>query len=374
MLTYSLTLPEASRIIREAERALVRSKVYLQTPVGPHVAHFLRWFTLEEDAQATTLRDYESILAKMCLYFSDLELADLEPPVGTERLREFIAARWGERREDGSIPAARTRKKVRSVLVTFFEYCVDERLLHANPARPIRAPKTRRGVERAIFSPDEVGAIVGAQETTRDRLAVLLLVRLALRKSELAAIQFRHFDRARGALTVFGKGRTTLVMPLSPFPDLLAALDAHLEERDPRPSEFLLYPQKLGPAHGRYSDVAVIWEDRYKPKAPTTMHRWWYGCLERAGVTEKGVTSGAGLHTARHTALTDFHREFGDTFLTQALARHADSSTTERYVHETGAALEAALNRRRQVQEGPSREELVARVAELEAELRGRKP
>jgi hypothetical protein len=33
-----------------------------------------------------------------------------------------------------------------------------------------------------------------------------------------------------------------------------------------------------------------------------TAHRWWYRCLERAGVVAHGVTSGEKMHKARHTA------------------------------------------------------------------------
>jgi hypothetical protein len=36
------------------------------------------------------MRDYEAILASLALDHADLELSDFAPPVGTERLREFI--------------------------------------------------------------------------------------------------------------------------------------------------------------------------------------------------------------------------------------------------------------------------------------------
>lgn len=82
----ALTLADAARMMREA----VKDKSYRATPLGLEVAHFMRWFRNEYGATPETLRDYESILAKLAIDHADLELADFEPPVGTTRVREFI--------------------------------------------------------------------------------------------------------------------------------------------------------------------------------------------------------------------------------------------------------------------------------------------
>jgi hypothetical protein len=89
-------------------------------PIGrPHSASKSRATTTgkknEWGATADTLRDYEAILAKLALDHADLELRDFEPPVGTERLRDFIDNRWGDR-------TPRTRAKVISVLRDYFAW------------------------------------------------------------------------------------------------------------------------------------------------------------------------------------------------------------------------------------------------------------
>jgi hypothetical protein len=94
-----------------------RSTVVCPREPGLEVACYYRWKKNEWGARAETLRDYEAILAKLALDHADLELVDFEPPVGTERLREFIDDRWGER-------TGRTRAKVISVLRDFFAYQV----------------------------------------------------------------------------------------------------------------------------------------------------------------------------------------------------------------------------------------------------------
>jgi hypothetical protein len=89
----ALKLAEAARMMRQA----LRDRSYRASPLGLEVARHYRWKKNEWGATADTLRDYEAILAKLALDHADLELSDFEPPVGTERLREFIDNRWGER-------------------------------------------------------------------------------------------------------------------------------------------------------------------------------------------------------------------------------------------------------------------------------------
>ena len=105
MTASSLTLGAAARMMREA----LRDRSYRGTPLGLEVARYIRWKRNEWGATQDTIRDYEAILSKLALDHPDLELSDFAPPVGTERLREFIDHRWGER-------TPRTRAKVISVL------------------------------------------------------------------------------------------------------------------------------------------------------------------------------------------------------------------------------------------------------------------
>jgi site-specific recombinase XerD len=178
----ALTLADAARMMREA----LRDRSYRATPLGLEVARYYRWKKNEWGATAETLRDYEAILAKLALDHADLELSDFAPPVGTERLREFIDNRWGER-------TPRTRAKVISVLRDYFAWSVRERGLSGNPALLIFRPR-RREVARGTFTEGDVRKLLAAQPRLRDRVALLLLFRLGLRKSELARVQFKYYD------------------------------------------------------------------------------------------------------------------------------------------------------------------------------------
>jgi len=258
MSEQALTLSEAARMMRDA----LRDRSYRATPLGLEVARYYRWKKNEWGARAETLRDHEAILAKLALDHADLELADFEPPVGTERLREFIDNRWGDR-------TGRTRAKVISVLRDFFAWAVREQRLHANPALPIFRPRKRDSV-RGTFTEGNVGKLLSTQTRQRDRVALLLLFRLGLRKGELARVQFRHYDGRN--LTVQGKGGKVRLLPVVDD-DLRLELERHILDRQPAPEEFLLYPEKIGPEfYG--GPVGTIWEDRARPLSSTAMHRW----------------------------------------------------------------------------------------------------
>ena len=112
----NLTLAEAARIMRDA----VKDRSYRATPLGLEVAKYYRWKKNEWGATATTLRDYEAPLALLALDHADLELQDFEPPIGTERLREFWDLHWADR-------SPRTRAKILSILRDFFGWAVNER-------------------------------------------------------------------------------------------------------------------------------------------------------------------------------------------------------------------------------------------------------
>jgi integrase/recombinase XerD len=317
-----LTLAQAARMMREA----LRDRSYRVTPLGLEVARYYRWKKNEWGATAETLRDYEAILTKLALDHADLELADFEPPIGTERLREFIDNRWADR-------SARTRAKVISVLRDFFAWAVRERGLSGNAALPIFRPR-KRDVSRGTFTEGDVRKLLAAQPRQRDRVALLLLFRLGLRKGELSRVQFAHYDGRN--LTVLGKGGKVRYLPVVDR-ELRETLERHILDRGPTAEEFLLYPEKVAPEfYG--GPVGTIWEDRRKQLSSTATHRWWSRCLERAGIAHRP------MHEASHTAITDFLRRTGNLKLAQMLAGHADTGTTANiYAHLDTSDLETAL-------------------------------
>jgi integrase len=103
-----------------------------------------------------------------------------------------------------------------------------------------------------------IDALRDAQPSLRDQIAVQLLGRLGLHKSELRLLRVRDFDLTRGTVKVLGKGNKTVVLPIG-FRQLRADLEVHLVGLGE--SEFLLFP----------------WEHRTRPMFPvfhpSSLHR-----------------------------------------------------------------------------------------------------
>jgi integrase/recombinase XerD len=190
--------------------------------------------------------------------------------------------------------------------------------------------------------------LLAAAETDRDMLALIVLLDLGLRKSELGAIMVRDFDLSRRVLTVFGKGQKERVLPLRGRIVLAASGTCSPSFRSSRsgttvfdacPSQTTTCCTRSGERGGRVY--------RANPKQPMprqTIHRWWYQHLQRAGLVAKDVERGMNMHRARHTFATELRRDAGDLGVVQRMLGHADIHTTEAfYGHYDLSDLEAAM-------------------------------
>lgn len=294
----------------------MKTKAYRAFPLGQEAGAYLR--KNRGRLLPNTYKTYESCLEKLARYFADLELADFEPPIGTERLEEFVDDLWGN-------SASRTRAKNISVLKGFFEWATLTGRLHGDPARPIKPPK-KRGVERTIFSRDQETAILASNDR-RDRLGLHLLLKVGIRKGELQGVQFRHFDHAHKRLTVFRKGGKVQTVPVVD-PAFWDDLERHILDWSAQPNDYLLCRRSVRPNRHRPGEKFVT-EYRGEPMGVHGLHKWWYACLARAGVVAEGQTAGEKMHKARHTAgqrVLDKTR--GNILAVKTLLGHSSISTT----------------------------------------------
>lgn len=339
-------LANAARVLRDA----VRDRSYRATPLGLHVARYYRWKKNEWGASPLTLRDYEAILRNLALYFADLELADFAPPVGIERLREAWDHDYGDR-------SPRTRAKVRSAYIDFFEWAIREGHLHGNPARGLARPKTH-DVPVELFSPTFVHDVVSAQTYPADWIGATLILQYGLRRSGIASIRGGSFDVERRLLTVRTKDRQIHTIEIVHEGVWTRLLELELDGWGA--DHWLIYRQDtrrrkvpleeatevLDLGRGRRQGYANR-TTRSHAAEPTgkLVHLWWYRCLERAGIVAKGTTAGTNMHRGRHTSATELLRETHDLRLTQQLLGHRDIRSTTRYAHLDTSDLAAALRR-----------------------------
>src|SRR4051812_18641426 len=87
-----------------------------------------------------------------------------------------------------------TQRVGRAVLVSFYDWAMEEGMRKDNPARQTRRPK-RQPTSVYRLTRDEAVAMLLATETRRERWAVYLGICSGLRNAELRGLTGQHFDR-----------------------------------------------------------------------------------------------------------------------------------------------------------------------------------
>lgn len=327
MLTIDrLTLAELAPILR----GVVKDKSYRASEVGQLVGRYIRWFRNEWGATDATLRDYEAILARMSLALADKRALEVD----VEDLRDVIDL-WAHREPN-------TRRKVTSVVRAFWAWAETEGIVPFSPAARLRRPRAPKPVVRLL--PEAIDAkLLGAASVSRDRVALLCLLDLGVRRGGLAGIQVRDFDLARRTAVVTEKGRKDRALPLRGR--IVEEIDHYLMEtlpaldRQPESDDYLLYPIR------RYGKDGKV--ERAFPKdrpSPQFVHRWWYRMLTQAGYVSEGTTAGTNMHRARHTFATEMRRAAGIEAAQHALGHDRISTTEGIYGHWDFSDLERAFD------------------------------
>lgn len=309
---------EAWMIVADA----MKDKSYRAFPLGQEAGHYLRF--KRKRLTPESYRDYESCLDKFARHFPVYELVDLEPPVGIERVEEFLDHRWGE-------SAPRTYNKNLSIVHDFFKWQCRRGKMYGDPTIAIERAR-KRDVHRTVFTVDQLKGIIAAQEDLRDRVALRLLLHYGLRKGALRAVQFKHFDHNRRRITIFTKREKIRDIPI-PQQRFWYDLERLIIDLEAKPSHYLLARQKAIPRTfdptTRKMLTYVIHRFPEKPMGEHGAHSWWYRCLTQAGIVEEGTTSGEKMHKARHTAGQRVLDETeGNLKATQKLLTHESMQTT----------------------------------------------
>jgi site-specific recombinase XerD len=335
--TDGLTLSEAARMIRDA----VKDRSYEATELGPKVVEYLAWKRLGRAAERT-LDQYERDLSRLAIECADKTVEQVDVAELMLVLQQFPAPSW---------------RRVRAAWNGFFRWSVRFGLRPTNPMErlPELRPEPRRVYD--IFTPGERAKLVRAQADSllpeRDRLGALLFQELGVRKEEARLLRVESFDLVLRVVVVLGKGDKERTVPFeeivwtalmeffhTPIPHVRVR-DGRgwaYEDREPRAGDYIFFPSG---STGAYRDraPALLWTDPTVPMSKTAMHGWWQRSIERAGVRYRS------LHMNRHTVGTELVEAEVDAFTVRDWLGHADTRTTEVYVHNARRRLRKAADR-----------------------------
>jgi integrase/recombinase XerD len=283
----------------------VRDKSYQATKAGPDVAAFLAAFELK----GRNPYHYESDLARMCLMYPDLPLAEITDAELAQVFRTF--------------PPKGRRERVAKYR-SFYRWARMTRRVAENPMDYLENPKRQPKAVYDIFTDAETELLL--ELPTVDAAPLALLFDAGLRRNELRDMTLRRCDPTGDYVNVIeGKGGKDRQIPLTArLRHLLADLQI-LEGVNPD-------DRILG---GSWGNLQRRRTRRDHPVGDATFYRWWYRCLDTAGVRasdERGDKRNP--HVARHTFATRWRRLGLDPdYLAYILGHESVRTTIDTYVH-----------------------------------------
>jgi integrase/recombinase XerD len=228
----------------------------------------------------------------------------------------FLASRRGR---------ASSAARLVSTLKRFYQYCLRERRIEADPTLKLDPPKRAPRFPKSL-SENDVEALLAAPDIStplglRDRAMLETLYASGLRVSELVSLKTFEVDLSAGVVRVMGKGSKERLVPLGE--EAIDWVQRYI--RDGRKD--LLK---------RASSDALFVTQR---GAGMTREAFWH-LIRRYG-TRAIPGKKLSPHVLRHAFATHLINHGADLRVVQMLLGHADISTTQIYTHVARERLKA---------------------------------
>ena len=267
---------------------------------------------LEDGLAKNTLESYRRDLAQLAAFLK------LRPLVHAREddLFGFLASRRGR-----SSSAAR----MLSTLKRFYQYCLRERAIAADPTLRLDPPKHAPRFPKSLSEAD-VEALLAAPDAAtprglRDRAMLEVLYASGLRVSELVGLKTFEANLDAGVVRILGKGSKERLVPLGE--EAVSWVQRYQREA------------RAALLKKRNSDAMFV----TGRGAGMTRQAFWH-LIKRYG---KRAIPGKILspHVLRHAFATHLINHGADLRVVQMLLGHADISTTQIYTHVARERLKA---------------------------------
>ena len=261
---------------------------------------------LEDGLARNTIASYRTDLEQLAKFLRRKSLTQ----AGEADLFAFLAAAKGR--------ASSAARRV-STLKRFYQYCVRERHVGADPTLKVDPPKRAPRFPRSLSEAD-VEALLGAPDVAtslglRDRAMLETLYATGLRVSELVALKTFEVNLDANVIRVMGKGSKERLVPLGE--EAAHWISRYLEQRKSSANALFIT------GRGRGMTRQAFWHliRRYGARA----------------IPGKKLSP----HVLRHAFATHLINHGADLRVVQLLLGHADISTTQIYTHVARERLKA---------------------------------
>jgi site-specific recombinase XerD len=297
----------------------------------------------QRQASPRTVASYRNTF-RLLLRFVQDRTGKAPSTLDWEDLSAEVISAFLDHLESSRHNSARSRNARLAALRSLFRYAALRHPEHAQLIQQVLAIPQKRFDRTPVsfLSPAESSALLAASDLSRwegrrDRALMTLTVQTGLRLSELIGLNCSDVELGTAAhVRCTGKGRKQRCVPLTS--STVRVLRAWLRERGGLPSE-PLFPTRTG---RRLSDDAVerrvaIYKDRAAQHCPS--------------LATKKLTP----HTLRHTTAMSLLHAGVDVAVIALWLGHADTRSTQPYLHADMTIKERALARTRPLSVKPGR-------------------
>ena len=268
---------------------------------------------LEDGLAKNTLEAYRRDLRLFSNWLGKTQTATLQQ-AADRHLHAFFASRHTANERHRASSDAR----MLSTLKRFYQYCLRERQVAADPTLKLDSPKRVPRFAKTLSEADVEALLAAPQVHTplglRDRAMLEVLYASGLRVSELVGMKSFEANLSAGVVRVMGKGSKERLVPLGE--EAVDWVKRYLA--DARPG----LVKKKSP-----SDALFVTERG----AGMTRQAFWH-LIKRYGdraIPGKPLSP----HVLRHAFATHLINHGADLRVVQMLLGHADISTTQIYTH-----------------------------------------
>ena len=276
------------------------------SPLQTAVDGFLRYLKVERQLSPLTLLNYGRQLTAIIDLASEMKLSTWQQ-CDAAAVRSITV----RSRKAGLGPSSLALRL--SALRSFFDWCVSQGQLKANPAKGISTPKAGRHLPKNI-DVDDVSRLldidINDPLAVRDRAMLEVMYGAGLRLSELVNMDWRHIDLATGEVWVMGKGSKERRVPVGK--SAVTWIEHWLDLRE---------------LFGPDDDALFLSKQGKRISARNVQKRF-----SEWGI-KQGLNSHVHPHKLRHSFATHMLESSGDLRGVQELLGHANLSTTQIYTH-----------------------------------------
>jgi len=237
-------------------------------------------------------------------FLSKEEVTPLEA-VDRKHLEAFI-----EHEQDRGLKPVSVKNRL-ACLKAFFRYLIEEGVIRSEVLSRGIAVKVPDSLPRAI-APEDVRALLGAIEKTRNQAMVRMLLRTGMRIGELLSLRLKDIDLSEQKVFIHEARKTGAGRVVYFSADARDALLAWLEQKDPR------------------EDV-VFSGRKYERLTYAAARMMFVKCIKKAGLSGKGYT----IHCLRHTFASELLNAGMRLECLQPLLGHTSIEVTRRYARLT---------------------------------------